>query len=165
MSEQHRFVQWKYLWSGGSQLNGIQWEKIIMHELQTICHAMLPYYSIHTLLYSSTLLGTPTLMRPNTNIWWANHMTATQCIWARKHAPGDLLRFKLNIRMSKNGNFTLNMEHQLPAIQDQETGATICTGSPKLDNRRLDNNCLVSWLSQHSYGKYLFWMWPSVHCT
>lgn len=90
-----------------------------------------------------TSLSTPIQRLINANIQSASHMATTQCIYICSLGENYLLRFKLSIGMSKNGNFTLNMEHQVPAIQDQETGATICTGLPKLDNR-LDKNCLVS---------------------
>ncbi len=34
-----------------------------------------------------------------------------------------------------------------PVSYEQETEATIRTGSPKLDNRRLEKRCLVWWVS------------------
>ncbi len=50
----------------------------------------------------------------------------------------------------KQNGYSSRRPHRVPllsACQEQETEATIHTGSPKLDNRRLKKCCLVWWLS------------------
>ncbi len=42
-----------------------------------------------------------------------------------------------------------------PVSYEQETEATICTGSPKLDNRRLEKESLF--LLRHSDGRVRIW--------